>query len=154
MAVAASTADVGILLVDAARGVRTQTFRHLSICAMMRVSSVVIAINKMDAIAFDEATFQQLSDRVNESARGLGITNVMTIPVSALSGDFVTERTDVMPWYDGPTLLEALRSVTKASTTIDGAVRLPIQMVLRAPDYRGTQGSWLRARCRLVTRSR
>ena len=72
MAVAASTADVGILLVDAARGVRTQTFRHLSICAMMRVSSVVIAINKMDAAGWSQSTFNDLSARVNQTAAELG----------------------------------------------------------------------------------
>ncbi len=140
MAVAASTADVGILLVDAARGVRTQTFRHLSICAMMRVSSVVIAINKMDAADWSESTFNELSARVNQTARELGITNVITIPVSALTGAFVTERTADAPWYDGPTLLEALRSITKASTTIDGALRLPVQLILRADNYRGYAG--------------
>ena len=140
MAVAASTADVGILLVDAARGVRTQTFRHLSICAMMRVTSVVIAINKMDAVDFNQDVYNELSARVNQTATELGITNVITIPTSALTGDFVTERTDSMPWYNGPTLLEALRSINKVSTTIDGAVRLPIQVILRAPDYRGYAG--------------
>jgi bifunctional enzyme CysN/CysC len=140
MAVAASTADVAILLVDAARGVRTQTFRHLSICAMMRVSTVVIAINKMDAVAFDQTTYNALSDRVNQTAQELGIKHVITIPVSALSGDFVTHRTDVMPWYDGPTLLEALRTVDKISTTVEGALRLPVQLILRSPDYRGYAG--------------
>ena len=140
MAVAASTADVGILLVDANRGVRTQTFRHLSICAMMRVSTVVIAINKMDAVSFDESIYNELSARVNQTATELGITRVVTIPVSALAGDFVTTRTDAMPWYSGQTLLEALREVRKVSTTIDGALRLPVQMILRADNYRAYAG--------------
>ncbi|MEY3277949.1 MAG: bifunctional enzyme CysN/cysC [Actinomycetota bacterium] len=140
MAVAASTADVAILLVDAARGVRTQTFRHLSICAMMRVSTVVIAINKMDAVDFDQTVYDALSDRVNKTAQELGIKRVLTIPVSALSGDYVTHRTNVMPWYDGPTLLEALRTVDKIPTTIEGALRLPVQLILRSSDYRGYAG--------------
>jgi bifunctional enzyme CysN/CysC len=140
MAVAASTADVGILLVDAARGVRTQTFRHLSICAMMRVSSVVIAINKMDAADWSEATFNQLAERVTSTAQELGITNVITIPVSALNGDYVTENSGVASWYQGPTLLEALRSIEKVDTALEGALRLPIQVILRATDYRGYAG--------------
>jgi bifunctional enzyme CysN/CysC len=140
MAVAASTADVAILLVDAARGLRTQTFRHLSIAAMMRVQTVIIAINKMDAVDWDQNVYNELSDRVNETATQLGITRVMTIPCSALTGDYVTQSTDVMSWYDGPTLLEALRTVRKISTTIDGALRIPIQLILRADNYRGYAG--------------
>ncbi|MEY3407676.1 MAG: hypothetical protein RL038_737, partial [Actinomycetota bacterium] len=140
MAVAASTADVAILLVDAARGVRTQTFRHLSIAAMMRVQTVIIAINKMDAVDWDQSIYEELSKRVNDTAAQLGITRVITIPCSALTGDYVTVSTDAMSWYSGPTLLEALRMVEKVSTTIDGALRLPVQMILRADNYRGYAG--------------
>jgi bifunctional enzyme CysN/CysC len=141
MVVAASTADVGILLVDAARGVRTQTFRHLYVCAMMRVSTVVIAVNKMDAVDFDEAVFDSLSRRVRDAAASLGIAEVHTIPVSALRGDNVTQRSDVMTWYHGPTLLGALAAVPPARVALNAPPRLPVQMVLRSPDYRGYAGT-------------
>ena len=141
MAVAASTADVGILLVDAARGVRTQTFRHLYINAVMGVTTVIIAINKMDAVDYSESVYRELSHRVNEAASQVGIPNVITIPVSALSGDYVITRSDTMPWYDGPSLLEALRTVEPASQAAHGPFRMPVQIVLRAPDYRGYAGT-------------
>jgi len=141
MVVAASTADVGILLVDAARGVRTQTFRHLYVCAMMRVSTVVIAINKMDAVDFDEAVFDSLSRRVRDAAARLGIAEVHTIPVSALRGDNVTQPSEVMAWYQGPTLLAALAAVPPARMALSAPPRLPVQMVLRSPDYRGYAGT-------------
>jgi len=141
MVVAASTADVGILLVDAARGVRTQTFRHLYVCAMMRVSTVVIAINKMDAVGFDETVFKALSGRVREAADSLGIAEVHTIPVSALRGDNVTRRGEAMEWYPGPTLLAALAAVPPARVALTAPPRLPVQMVLRTPEYRGYAGT-------------
>ena len=147
MAVAASTADVGILLVDAARGVRTQTFRHLYICALMGVDTVVVAINKMDAIDFDEATFHALSARVGEAAAQVGVSTVITVPVSALAGDFVTERSEAMPWYSGPTLLEALRTARPADLATGRPFRLPVQTVLRAAgNYRGYAGTVMSGR--------
>jgi bifunctional enzyme CysN/CysC len=141
MAVAASTADVGILLVDAYRGVRTQTFRHLYICSMMRVETVIIAINKMDAVDFDEGTFRALATRVSEAAEAVGITKVVAIPLSALTGDFVTAHTDSMPWYNGPSLLEALRDVEPAQAAVGAPFRMPVQMVLRSGNYRGLAGT-------------
>jgi bifunctional enzyme CysN/CysC len=142
MAVAASTADVAILLVDAARGVRTQTFRHLYICALMRVSTVIIAINKMDAIDFSESTFNLLVDRVRDAATAVGVKNVIAIPVSALTGEGVTESGKaVMPWFAGPTLLEALRTIEPDNQRRAAPFRMPVQIILRAEDYRGYAGT-------------
>jgi bifunctional enzyme CysN/CysC len=142
MAVAASTADVAILLVDAARGVRTQTFRHLYICALMRVNTVIIAVNKMDAIEFSQSTFNHLVERVSDAAASVGVQNVMAIPVSALSGEGVTQSgAAVMPWYEGPTLLEALRTIEPDDQRRAAPFRMPVQIVLRAEDYRGYAGT-------------
>lgn len=142
MAVAASTADVAILLVDAARGIRTQTYRHLHICNMMRVENIIVAINKMDAVGFNPERFAELSAQLGDAAARIGATKLQAIPVSALSGDFVIERGQSMPWYDGPTLLEALRAIAPQDDLSD-EVRLPIQVLLRAEEYRGYAGTLL-----------
>ncbi len=142
MAVAASTADVGILLVDAARGVRTQTFRHLSICALMGVRTVVVAVNKMDAVDFSRAIYDDLVAKVADSAAKVGIERLVTLPVSALRGDYVTVGSNAAPWYDGGTLLDVLRTVEAGDASIDGRLRLPVQLVLRAAgNYRGYAGT-------------
>ncbi len=144
MAVAASTADVGILLVDAARGVRTQTFRHLYICALMGVKTVVVAINKMDAIGFDQAIYDDLSAKVSASAQSVGLTNLITLPVSALAGDFVTMQSEAAPWYRGGTLLDVLRTVSASDLSGNSEFRMPVQVVLRAGgNYRGYAGTVL-----------
>lgn len=142
MAVAASTADVAILLVDAARGVRTQTYRHLHICSMMRVENIIVAINKMDAVDFSAERFAELSAKVGDAAARIGEVKIQTIPVSALSGDFVIEKGENMPWYDGPTLLEALRAISPQDEATED-VRLPVQVLLRADNYRGYAGTLL-----------
>ena len=144
MAVAASTADVGILLVDAARGVRTQTFRHLYICALMGVKTVIVAINKMDAVGFDEAIYHELVGKVSESAQKVGIDRLITLPVSALAGDFVTQQSAAAPWYTGGTLLDVLRTVESTDLSTSECFRLPVQLVLRAGgNYRGYAGTVL-----------
>ena len=82
---AASNADVAVILVDAARGVRPQTFRHLTVCALMGVTSIIIAVNKMDLVSYEHATFEEISGQVKAAAARLGIDEVMTIPVSAVA---------------------------------------------------------------------
>ena len=142
MAVAASTADVGILLVDADRGVRTQTFRHLSICALMGVRTVIVAVNKMDAVGFAQPVYDALVAKVAESAATVGIERLVTLPVSALRGDFVTSASDAAPWYGGGTLLEVLRDVEMGDRSATERFRLPVQLVLRAAgNYRGYAGT-------------
>lgn len=145
MAVAASTADVAILLVDAARGVRTQTYRHLHICSMMRVENIIVAVNKMDAVDFSADRYADLVAQVSDAAARLGSVKIHAIPVSALTGDQVIDSGHSMPWYSGPTLLEALRAIEAQDQRVED-VRLPIQILLRSEDYRGYAGTLLSGR--------
>lgn len=141
MAVAASNAEVAVLLVDAARGVRPQTFRHLTVCALMGVRSILVAINKMDLVGYEHATFEEISGVVKAAAARLGLDEVTAIPVSAVAGDNVTAATVHMPWYHGPSLLKAVQdwAPQEASTT---PFRLPVQFVIRAEDnFRGYAGT-------------
>jgi bifunctional enzyme CysN/CysC len=143
MAVAASTADVAILLVDAERGLKAQTFRHLTICALMGVRHVVIAVNKLDAVGFDRAIYDQLAGQVAGAAARMEMQRVQVVPVSALSGDNVVSRSARTPWYDGPTVLEALESADHASDA-EAGVRLPVQSIIRATNFRGIAGTLVR----------
>jgi bifunctional enzyme CysN/CysC len=140
MAVAASTADVALLLVDAERGVKRQTFRHLTICALMGVQDVVIAINKLDAVGFDKSVHDSLAQQVATAAQRLEIPRVQVVPVSALSGDNVISRSDRTPWYDGPTVLDAIEGVGVADAHATG-LRIPIQSIIRSTNFRGLAGS-------------
>ncbi len=142
MAVAASNAEVAVLLVDAARGVRPQTFRHLTVCALMGVQSIIIAINKMDLVGYEHATFEELSGQVKAAAARLGLDEVITIPVSAVAGDNVTAPTTHMPWWHGPSLLQALQDWTPPPTTRQTPFRLPVQFIVRAEgNFRGYAGT-------------
>jgi bifunctional enzyme CysN/CysC len=108
MAVAASNGDVSILMVDAARGVRPQTHRHLTISALMGVKTIIVAVNKMDLVNYDHATFEEIVGTVRATAARLDVPEVIAIPVSAFTGDNITAPSKLMPWYTGPTLLGAL----------------------------------------------
>jgi bifunctional enzyme CysN/CysC len=143
MAVAASTADIAILLVDAARGIRPQTHRHLTVCALMGVRTVMVAVNKMDAVDFDHVTFEEYAGGVRSAAARFDLDEIDVIPVSALTGDNVLERSDRMRWYQGPTVLEALTSWRphEAEDQTQAPLRLPIQFVVRADDFRGYAGT-------------
>lgn len=142
MAVAASTADVAILLVDATKGVRLQTHRHLTVCALMRVRAVIVAVNKMDAVGYTQAIFEELANDVRTAATRLGIDDVTVIPVSALAGDNVVTASEATAWYNGPTLLDIL-SLWEPSPSTDEPVglRLPVQYVVRADGFRGYAGT-------------
>ena len=142
MAVAASNAEVAVLLVDAARGVRPQTFRHLTVCALMGVKSIIIAINKMDLVGYEHATFEELSGQVRAAAARLGLDEVITIPVSAVEGDNVTAPTTRMPWWHGPSLLGALQAWTPPPAVASTPFRLQVQFVARADgNFRGYTGT-------------
>jgi bifunctional enzyme CysN/CysC len=143
MAVAASTADMALLVVDAARGLRPQTHRHLTVCALMGVHSVVVAVNKMDAADLDAAVFEQLAGQLRADASHLGIEEVLTIPVSALVGDNVTKRSSRMGFYLGPTVLEALVGWEPPSHPESTPFRLAVQYVVRSPEFRGFAGTVL-----------
>ncbi|EIL94249.1 adenylyl-sulfate kinase [Rhodanobacter sp. 115] len=141
MATGASTADLAVVLVDARKGVLTQTRRHTYICALLGIRQVVLAVNKMDLVDYDRETYQAILDEYRALASDLGITTVTGLPVSALLGDNVGHRSAHMPWHAGPTLLEALES---AETVVAAATnfRMPVQWVSR-PDqsFRGYAGT-------------
>ncbi len=142
MAVAASNGDVAVLLVDAARGVRKQTHRHLTVCALMGVKTVVIAVNKMDLIDYDRDIFTQLVEEVKATASRLGVPQVIAIPLSAFAGENVTTAATTMPWYEGPHLLEFLSAWVPIADTTAAPFRFPVQFVVRAEgNFRGYAGT-------------
>ena len=141
MAVAASNAEVAVLLIDAARGVRPQTFRHLTVCALMGVKSVIVAVNKMDLVGYEHATFEELSGQLKAAAARLGLDEVLAIPVSAVVGDNVTSETTHMPWYHGASLLKTLQEWTPPQVD-QTPFRLPVQYIIRAEgNFRGYAGT-------------
>lgn len=124
-----STADVALLLVDVRHGVVAQTRRHTFLAGLLGLGRVVFCVNKMDLVGYDEARFRALRDDLRALARGLGVPNVSVVPVSALAGDNVTDRSTQMPWYDGPTLLSLLETLP-AQERRDDPARMPVQCVL------------------------
>ena len=141
MATGASTADLAIILVDATKGLLTQTHRHAYIASLLGIRSVVAAINKMDLVDYREEQFTRFERDFLALAVQLGIPSVRCIPISALAGDNVVSASENMPWYSGPTLLEHLETVDFGQTNSLDAVRFPIQYVIR-PDsrFRGFAG--------------
>jgi bifunctional enzyme CysN/CysC len=138
MATGASTADVAILLVDARHGVRPQTRRHARIASLLGISNFVLAVNKMDLVEFDQRVFDGICQEFSALA---GNATLTPIPMSALHGDNVTTTSDRTPWYDGPSLLEYLETVTVHGRTHATGFRLPVQLVLRPDhDFRGYAG--------------
>lgn len=138
-----STSQVVVLLVDARNGVVEQTRRHLNVAALLGVRHVILGVNKIDLVDYDEATFRAIEAEFNEVAARLGITDSVAIPISALKGDNVVERSATMDWYEGPTVLETLETVPVATGRADDLdLRFPIQYVIRehASDYRGYAG--------------
>lgn len=144
----ASTADVLVLLVDVRKGLQEQTKRHLAVGALLRVPHVVVVVNKMDLVEFDQARFTEVTDDVLAAARSLGMGDIAVIPVSALIGDNVVTASEQMPWYDGPALLEYLENLTPVGADDLEPLRLPVQIVIRPQssaderfrDYRGYAG--------------
>jgi bifunctional enzyme CysN/CysC len=127
----ASTADLAIVLVDARHGVVLQTRRHAHISALLGVRHVVAAVNKMDLVDWSADRFGEVAAEVAALTGRLGIEDVLTVPISALHGDNVVERSPRTPWYDGPALLEHLETVDVASDRDTDHLRLPIQWVSR-----------------------
>jgi len=140
MVVAASRADIALVLVDGIKGVRTQTLRHLTICSLMGVSRVIVAINKLDAVGFDKKVFDDISAEIKKTIDRLELTDVHIIPLSALSGDNVVFRSENMNWYSGKTLIE---SIQDWSEPVDHEARglMRIQMIARAENFRGVSGT-------------
>ncbi|WP_410612019.1 sulfate adenylyltransferase subunit 1 [Amycolatopsis sp. lyj-109] len=143
----ASTAQLAVLLVDARKGVIEQTRRHAAVLALLGVPQLVLAVNKIDLVGYDEATFTVIAEEFAAHALSLGYErgSVLAIPVSALEGDNVATRSERTPWYTGPSLLEHLEDVPVAPDPHDSALRFPVQYVIRPrtpeyPDYRGYAG--------------
>ena len=142
----ASTADAVVVLIDARKGVLEQTRRHLSVLQLLRVAHVIVAVNKIDLVDFSEDVFREIETDVQQVGRELGlgadgITDLLVIPVSALDGDNVVDRSDRTPWYDGPALLEVLETLPAADELESHleSFRFPVQLVVRpqgalAPD--------------------
>ncbi|HET9863692.1 MAG TPA: adenylyl-sulfate kinase, partial [Steroidobacteraceae bacterium] len=142
MATGASTAEAAVVLVDAEKGVRVQTRRHTHIVALLGVQNVIVAVNKMDRIAYDKARFESIAAEIVTYARKLGVQNIEVIPVAALHGVNVVHRgAKETPWYSGRTLLEALEGIEVAANPFK-ELRFPIQYVSR-PDanFRGYAGT-------------
>ncbi|MBB1162392.1 sulfate adenylyltransferase subunit CysN [Aquariibacter albus] len=144
MVTGASTADVAILLIDARRGVLTQTRRHATLVSLLGIRHIVLAINKMDLMGNDQAVFDRIVADFGAFAQQLGMQGVTLhpIPMSALVGDNITERSARMPWYTGPALMEFLETVEIDDTRLQrGPFRLPVQWVNRPNlDFRGFAG--------------
>ncbi|QWF77356.1 sulfate adenylyltransferase subunit 1 [Amycolatopsis sp. CA-230715] len=143
----ASTAQLAVLLVDARKGVLEQTRRHAAVLALLGVPGLVLAVNKIDLVGYDEAVFETIANEFATHARSLGYADgtVLSVPVSALHGDNVAQPSASTPWYTGPTLLEHLENVPVAPDPHDAAFRFPVQYVIRPrtaeyPDYRGYAG--------------
>jgi bifunctional enzyme CysN/CysC len=141
MATGASTADLAVILIDARKGVLTQTRRHSRIAAMMGIRHVVLAINKMDLVGFSEATFNEIVADYRQFAAGFDFHDLQAIPLSGLEGDNVLQASPLTPWYSGPSLMQYLDTVEIRDPRERGALRLPVQWVNRPNlDFRGFCG--------------
>ena len=142
MVTGASTADVAVILVDASQGVLTQTRRHSFLTSLLGISHVVLAVNKMDLVDYDPDAFVQIEAEYLAFAAALRFKSITAIPLSALQGDNVIERSRRTPWYSGPTLLGYLESVEIAADDVNADFRLPVQWVNRPnADFRGFAGT-------------
>ena len=141
MVTGASTADVAVILVDARKGVLTQTRRHSFLVSLLGISRVVVAINKMDLVDWSEEIFEAIVQEYRDFADRIGLSDVTFIPMSALRGDNVVAPSGYMPWHDGPTLLGYLETVPVDDDTAAGPFRMPVQWVNRPDlDFRGFSG--------------
>ena len=141
-ATGASTADLAVVLADARKGLLTQTRRHVFIASLLGIRGFVLAVNKMDLVDWDEDVFRNIARAYGDFARSLDLDDAVCIPISALAGDNVLQRSPKAPWYEGPSLMEALET---AEVSIDPArrpFRMPVQWVNRPnPDFRGFSGA-------------
>ena len=142
MATGASTADVAVVLIDARKGLLTQTRRHSYICSLLGIRHVVLAVNKMDLVDYDQATFDQIAADYRELAATLGIDSVDCVPLSALRGENLISASEKMPWYSGPSLLHLLETVDASDPAQRASFCMPLQWVCRPnQDFRGFAGT-------------
>ncbi|GGS63641.1 sulfate adenylyltransferase subunit 1 [Streptomyces griseoviridis] len=140
MVTGASTAELTVILVDARNGVVEQTRRHAAIAALLRVPHAVLAVNKMDLVGYQESVFAAIAEEFAGLAAGLGLPSCTPVPVSALAGDNVVDRSAHMDWYRGPSLLEFLESVPVATGPAAAPARFPVQYVIRHGEDRHYAG--------------
>lgn len=145
----ASTADVIVVLVDVRHGVLEQTRRHLAVASLLRVPHIVVAVNKIDLAGYDEAAFRAVETDIRRIAGDLALADVTVIPVSALVGDNIADRSEHTPWYEGPALLELLEQLPTGEDPTHQPFRFPVQYVIRPQsgareerfvEYRGYAG--------------
>ena len=142
MATGGSTADVAILLIDARHGVVEQTYRHAFIASLLGIPQVVVCVNKMDLVDFDQSVFNAIDVDFRAFASSLTFDDIMTIPVSALNGDNVTTRSDKTAWYKNSSLLRFLEETDVDRNSLEAPFRLPVQWVNRPNlDFRGFSGT-------------
>ncbi len=141
MATGASTADLAIVLVDARKGLLTQTRRHSYIVSLLGIRHLILAVNKMDLVDYDQATFERIAEDYRQLAHQLGITNVVCLPLSALNGDNVMSASIQMPWYQGDSLLRLLETIDVSRPQRNRPFRFPVQWVNRPnQNFRGFSG--------------
>ena len=144
MATGASTAELAIILLDASRGITTQSMRHAYIASLLSIPHFIIAVNKMDLVAYDEQVFHRLRAEFAPFLTRLGVNDAYFLPLSALKGDNVVDKSANMPWFDGHSLLHHLETVDTTPTSVDAPFRMAVQRVVR-PDmnFRGYAGQIL-----------
>ncbi|MCW3804797.1 sulfate adenylyltransferase subunit CysN [Plebeiibacterium marinum] len=145
MVTGASTANVAIILVDARHGVLEQTLRHSYIASLLQIPHIIFCVNKMDLVDYSEETFEKIKNDIDGISSKLDVKDIRFVPISALNGDNVVERSEKMEWYDGPTLLHLLENIHISSDINHQDFRFPVQYVVRPqtaefPDYRGYGG--------------
>lgn len=142
MATGASNADLAIILIDARKGVLTQTRRHSYICSLLGIRHALVAVNKMDLVNYDHAVYESICEDYRKFSHDLNFTEVRFVPISALCGDNVVDSGKAMPWYDGPSLLNILETVDVTAGHVMQDLRFPVQYVNRPDDsFRGFAGS-------------
>ena len=141
MVTGASTADLAIVLIDARKGVLTQTRRHSFLVHLLGITNVIVAVNKIDLVDYDSTIFQDIETSYREFSQEFGFTNLSFVPVSALNGDNITTASAAMPWYRGPTLLSILEETEAHVLSDDKPFRMYVQSVSRpTQDFRGYLG--------------
>jgi bifunctional enzyme CysN/CysC len=143
MVTGASTADLSLILIDARKGVLTQTRRHSFIVHLLGIQHVVLVVNKMDLVDYQHSVFERIEREYREFCETFGLRSVTCIPISALNGDNVVERSSAMPWYQGPSLMKMLDDVQVDESLLESKpLRMPVQWVVRpSADFRGFAGT-------------
>jgi bifunctional enzyme CysN/CysC len=140
MTVATAKADIGLLLVDAKRGVRSQTIRHANICGLMGVKKLIVAVNKMDSVGYSQEVFNDVVSELETKIKSLGFETIEYIPVSGLMGDNVSALSPNTHWFTGNSIMSALNELSAEQPIESTSLRIPIQAVIRTVDNRGYAG--------------